>query len=53
MSTKQNDIKIKVDGKEISLNPFASSIIYSAILGMVTSLKLDSDPEIVEITLKK
>ena len=53
MSTNQENITIKINGKEIPLNLFASNIIYNAILGMIGSLKLDETPEIIEITLNK
>lgn len=42
-------IELKVNGKEISLNPFANNIISSTIWSMVSSLKLEEKPENIEI----
>jgi hypothetical protein len=50
---KAKSIKIKVNGKEISLNPFSTHIIGSAIWAMVTSLKLEEKPSKVEIELSE
>lgn len=44
-------VQLKINGKEISLNPFANNIISSTIWGMVTSLKLEEEPEKIEINL--
>lgn len=50
---KAKSIKIKVNGKEISLNPFATHILGSTIWTMITSLKLEEKPSRVEIELSE
>jgi hypothetical protein len=50
---KAKSIKLKVNGKEVSLNPFSTHIIGSTIWAMVTSLKLDEKPSKVEIELSE
>jgi len=44
-------IELKVNGKEISLNPFANNILSSTIWSMVSSLKLEEKPENIEIKI--
>ncbi|MDH4222036.1 MAG: hypothetical protein OEV55_00705 [candidate division Zixibacteria bacterium] len=44
-------VELKVNGKEITLNPFANNIIGNTIWGMVSSLKLDDEPEKIEIKI--
>lgn len=46
-------IKVKVNGKDVSLNPFATQILGSAIWAMVSSLKLDEKPSRIEIELSE
>ena len=50
---KAKSIKLKVNGKEVSLNPFSTHIMGSTIWAMVTSLKLDEKPSKVEIELSE
>jgi hypothetical protein len=50
---RARSIKIRVNGKEIALNPFSTHIIGSVIWAMVTSLKLDEKPGKVEIELSE
>ena len=50
---KAKSIKIKVNGKEISLNPFATHMLGSTIWAMITSLKLEEKPRKVEIELSE
>jgi len=42
-------VELKVNGKEISLNPFAKNIVGNTIWSMVSSLKLEEEPEKMEI----
>ena len=44
-------VELKVNGKEISLNPFANNIVGNTIWGMVSSLKLEDEPEKIEIKI--
>ena len=44
-------VELKVNGKEITLNPFANNIVGNTIWGMVSSLKLDDEPEKIEIKI--
>jgi len=44
-------VELKVNGKEVPLNPFANNVFGNTIWGMVTSLKLEEEPETVEIKI--
>jgi hypothetical protein len=44
-------VELKVNGKEIPLNPFANNIVGSTIWSMVSSLKLEDEPEKIEIKI--
>ncbi|HEX9912089.1 MAG TPA: hypothetical protein VGB01_02450 [candidate division Zixibacteria bacterium] len=46
-------VELKVNGKEVSLNPFANNIIGNTIWGMVSSLKLEDEPEKMEIKISR
>jgi hypothetical protein len=48
---KAQSIKIKVNGREVSLNPFATHILGSTIWAMISSLKLEEKPNRIEIEL--
>jgi hypothetical protein len=48
---KAQSIKIKVNGKEVSLNPFATHILGNTIWAMISSLKLEEKPNRIEIEL--
>jgi hypothetical protein len=50
---KARSIKIKINGKEIELNPFTTHIMGSTIWAMVTSLRLEEKPQKVEIELSE
>lgn len=43
--------ELKVNGKEVSLNPFANNIVSNAIWSIVSSLKLEEEPENIEIKI--
>ncbi|UCB53262.1 MAG: hypothetical protein JSV10_04060 [Candidatus Zixiibacteriota bacterium] len=47
------DIKVKVNGKDIPLNPFATNILGNAIWAMITSLRLEEKPAKVEIEMSE
>jgi len=51
MEKMPKKVELKVNGKEISLNPFANNIIGNTIWGMVSSLKLEDEPEKIEIKI--
>ncbi len=51
MGNVPKHVELKVNGKEISLNPFAKNIVSSTIWSMVSSLKLEEEPKKIEITL--
>ena len=44
-------VKLEVNGKEIQLNRFASSIISSTILGLIRPLKGMEDPKNIRIEI--
>jgi hypothetical protein len=50
---KAKNVKIKVNGNQIQLNPFSTHIISSVIWVMVTSLKLEEKPSKIEIELSE
>jgi hypothetical protein len=50
---KARSIKVKVNGKEVSLNPFATHILGNTIWAMISSLKLEEKPGRIEIELSQ
>jgi len=44
-------VELKVNGKEIPLNPFANNIISNTIWSIVSSLKLEEEPKNIEIKI--
>jgi hypothetical protein len=50
---KARDIKVKVNGKDIPLNPFATNILGNAIWAMITCLRLEEKPTKVEIEISE
>ncbi|MGB2979668.1 MAG: hypothetical protein WBC77_00270 [Candidatus Zixiibacteriota bacterium] len=50
---KKRAIKVKVNGKDIPLNPFATNILGNAIWAMITSLRLEEKPAKVEIEVSE
>ncbi len=48
---KQEKVKLKVNGKEITLKPFIEDFIAGSIEGMVKSLRGCEAPEKIEITV--
>lgn len=47
------NITIKVNSKAIDLNPFTQSIFGNTIEAMVTSLRLEDEPKVIEIVITK
>jgi hypothetical protein len=52
-SEKARSVKIKVNGKEVPLNPFATHILGNAIWAMISSLKLEEKPVKIQIELSE
>jgi len=50
---KARSIKIKVNGKQIELNPFTTHMFGSTIWAMITSLHLEEKPRKLEIELSE
>jgi len=50
---KARSIKIRVNGKEVALNPFATHIVGSTIWAMITSLRLEEKPSRIEIEISQ
>ena len=50
---KARSIKIKVNEKEVSLNPFAIHILGNTIWAMISSLRLEEKPNRIEIELSQ
>lgn len=46
-------VELKVNGKEVSLNPFANNIVGNTIWEMVSSLKLEDEPEKIEVKISR
>ncbi len=53
MEKVDKKVELKVNGKEVSLNPFANNIISNTIWSMVSSLKLEEEPEKIEIKISR
>lgn len=49
MEKVDKKVELKINDKEIPLNPFANNIISNTIWSMVSSLKLEEEPEKIEI----
>jgi hypothetical protein len=52
-SEKARAVKIKVNGKEVPLNPFATHILGNTIWAMISSLKLEEKPSKIQIELSE
>lgn len=50
---KARDIKVKVNGKDVALNPFATNILGNAIWAMIMCLRLEEKPTKVEIVISE
>ena len=50
---KARDIKVKVNGKDVPLNPFATNILGNAIWAMIMCLRLEEKPTKVEIEISE
>lgn len=52
---KSNDFKIKVtvNDKPITMNPFVQDIVTNVVAALVQSLKFEDQPENIEIKLTK
>ncbi len=50
---KARSIKIKVNGKDVTLNPFATHILGNTIWAMISSLRLEEKPKKIEIELSQ
>ena len=46
-------VKLKVDGKEIELNPFVQGFIAQTVKGMVSSLRGVDDAETISLEIAK
>lgn len=46
-------LEIKVNNEPIPLNPFVQDVVKNVVLSLITSLKLKTEPEKIELTLKK
>jgi len=51
MGNVPKKVELKVNDKEISLNPFANDIISNALWSMVSSLKLEEEPKKIAISI--
>jgi len=50
---KARSVKIKANGKDVSLNPFATHIVGSTIWAMISALKLEEKPKQIHIELSE
>lgn len=44
-------VDLKVNGKDVVLNPFAQNIFKNTVMGMVSSLRIEGKPEVVELKI--
>lgn len=51
MGNMLKKVELKVNEKELSLNPFSNNIISNTIWSMVSSLKLEEEPKKIEIII--
>ena len=51
--TKDLQLKIIVNGESVPIKPFVQDIVRNVIYTLVTSLKLKTEPEKIEVTLTK
>jgi hypothetical protein len=49
--SEPKELKLTVDGKEMTLKPFIHKFILGTILGMLDSLKGVEDPSTINITI--
>ena len=52
MGSSIEQVRLTVNGKEITLNPFVTSIIGNTVLGMISALKLDDVATDIQVNLK-
>jgi len=52
-NTNDLQLKIMVNDESVPLNPFVQDIVKNVIFSLVTSLKLKTEPEKIELTLIK
>ena len=50
---KKREVKVKVNGKDIPLNPFATNILGDSIWAMIECLRLEEKPAKVEIEISE
>ncbi|HUV29851.1 MAG TPA: hypothetical protein VMY05_01985 [Acidobacteriota bacterium] len=44
-------VKVVVDGKELEINQFVSTVVGNVVSGVILSLKLDHEPQTIEVTV--
>ena len=52
MKQKIKSVGVRVNGKEIELNDFVETIFGNTIMGMVSSLRLDQPPKLIEVCVE-
>ena len=44
-------VELKVNGKGIHLNPFVQNVFRNTVIGIVSSLRIDEEPEVIELRI--
>jgi len=48
------EVKLKIDGREVGLNPYVTSVFHNVILALIETLKgIDEDWSIAEIEVRR
>lgn len=47
------EVQLLVNGEKIRLNPYVHSVFASVISALVSTLKLEQEPEKIELTITK
>lgn len=52
-NSKDFQIKLVVNDEPLSLNPFVRNIVRNVVFSLVNALKLETEPEKIELSLTK
>lgn len=51
MQEEVRHVELKVNGKDVDLNPFVQTIFTNTIMGLVSSLRIEEEPKRVELSI--
>jgi len=49
--SEERKVELRVNGREVNLNPFVQTIFQNTVLGLVSSLKIEGEPKVVELRI--